>query len=69
MLFSILCSKLLGSILQRVSAAICKFSRKRLNISAIKMAGTASVGTFVSECCLQAPGCQGDRRTSLKLLL
>lgn len=70
-MLSILCLKPFGLILQCVkcSSAICKSSRKRLNISAITMAAAASVGTFMSKWCLRAPGCQGDRRTSLKLLL
>lgn len=53
----------------KCSSAICKSSRKRLNISAIKMAVATCVGTFVSKWCLWAPGCQGGRRTSLKFLL
>lgn len=50
-------------------SAICKSSRRKLNISAIIMSVAASVGTFMSKWCLWAPGCQGDRRTSLTLLL
>lgn len=68
---SILHLKPFGLILQYVkcSSAICKSSTKRLNISAITMAAAASVGTFMFQWCLRAPGCQGDRRTSSKLLL